>query len=270
MVEVLEPISKKEYHHIVAGNFSRGSIDETAIEEQAMKLVDELPKLAAGNYWWRIYTKLHLCKKAGGSVEQLTPYTAAELMNSPAPDELMIAAIHPDEREICYSFVGEFSAYVSNLPPERRNKQSINLYMRIRQKDNSYKWMNVQFPFTLLDEHGKEKGGLIVYTDLSHTDVQLTAPEMMIIDSSNGEMLRFKGAEASVDPVKNLQNKIKGLTKRQAQILYLISKGKASKQIAAELKIAKNTVENHRQRMLKKFEAKSSIELIDILKDGLR
>jgi DNA-binding CsgD family transcriptional regulator len=270
MTQQLNPISKQVYKDYVKQNFTSSAVDDTLIVKEMMPLVNELAKLAGGIYFWRIYSKTNYCIEAGGQVEQLTPYTAEELIKSAAADELMIAAFHPDEREMIYSFIGKFSEYIIKLPAERKNKQSINLYLRIRQVNGTYKWVNAQYPFSVFGADGKEKGGLIVYTDLSHTPVQLTAPEMMIIDASTGDILRFKGEEASVDPIKNLQSKIPGLSKRQAQILYLISKGKASKEIAAELKIAKNTVENHRQRMLKKFEAKSSIELMDILKDELR
>jgi DNA-binding CsgD family transcriptional regulator len=269
MLQQIERISKTEYKKIVKNNFTSGDIDNTAISDEIMPLVNDLPKFVTGNYFWRIYTKQNYCLLAGGNVQELTPFTSEQLLSSEAPDELMISAIHPDELEYCYSFVATYSAYIYRLPFAERNKQSINLYMRIRQMDGTYKWINVQYPYTVFDEEGKETGGLIVYTDLSHTEVKLTTPEMLIIDSATGNILRYKGAEGSVDPVRSLQSKIPGLSKRQAQILYLISKGKASKQIAAELNIAKNTVENHRQRMLRKFNAQSSIELMDKLKDVL-
>jgi DNA-binding CsgD family transcriptional regulator len=270
MAEQLNPISKQQYHQTVRMNFSSGAVDDLQILQEAMKVVNELPKLVTGAYFWRIYSKINYCIEAGGHVQQLTPYTAEELKNSKAPDELMIAVFHPDEREMIYSFIDKFAGYINSLPQERKNKQSINLYVRIRQINNAYKWVNVQYPFLLFDSEGKGTGGLIVYTDLSQTGINFTSPEMTIIDSTTGDILRFKGAEPSIDPVINLQNKIPGLSRRQSQILYLISKGKASKEIAAELKIAKNTVENHRQRLLRKFEAKSSIELMDLLKDVLR
>jgi len=43
------------------------------------------------------------------------------------------------------------------------------------------------------------------------------------------------------------------LSCREAEVLQLIAEGKASKQIAAELSLSKKTVENHRQRLMKKL-----------------
>ena len=162
MVQQVQPLSKTEYKTIVKRNFTRGAVNDEAIVKEIMPLVHELPKLATGIYFWRIYSKANYCIDAGGSVQSLTPYTAEELIKSTAPDELMIAATHPDDREFCFSFIEKFSSYVFTLPVKERNKQSINLYLRIRQKDATFKWINVQYPYSVFDEEGREKGGLIV------------------------------------------------------------------------------------------------------------
>jgi DNA-binding NarL/FixJ family response regulator len=52
------------------------------------------------------------------------------------------------------------------------------------------------------------------------------------------------------------------LTQRETEILGLIAKGLASKQIAGMLSISENTVSNHRKNMLAKMGAKSSAELV--------
>ena len=44
------------------------------------------------------------------------------------------------------------------------------------------------------------------------------------------------------------------LSCREAEVLQLIAEGKASKQIAAELNLSRKTVENHRQRLMKKLD----------------
>jgi DNA-binding CsgD family transcriptional regulator len=52
------------------------------------------------------------------------------------------------------------------------------------------------------------------------------------------------------------------ITNRQKQIINLLAQGRPSKEIAHILKISKNTVDNHRQRLLKKFNVSSSAELV--------
>ncbi|MFC2127857.1 response regulator [Bacteroidota bacterium] len=55
----------------------------------------------------------------------------------------------------------------------------------------------------------------------------------------------------------------KKLTKKEIEILGLLSKGNTTKDIAAELFISMRTVETHRSNMLKKLKVKNSAELIN-------
>jgi DNA-binding CsgD family transcriptional regulator len=55
------------------------------------------------------------------------------------------------------------------------------------------------------------------------------------------------------------------LSQREKEILLLISKGKNSKEIADELFISSNTVENHRNNILKKTRSKNMLSLINHL-----
>lgn len=52
------------------------------------------------------------------------------------------------------------------------------------------------------------------------------------------------------------------LTKREKEILELIVAGKASKVIATDLGISKNTVENHRKNIMAKLHTKSVVDLV--------
>jgi len=52
------------------------------------------------------------------------------------------------------------------------------------------------------------------------------------------------------------------LTKREKEILFLISEGLGSKQIAIKLKASENTISNHRKSMLKKTNTRNVAHLI--------
>lgn len=57
---------------------------------------------------------------------------------------------------------------------------------------------------------------------------------------------------------------------REKDVLHLLVKGLSSKQIAYELGLSKNTVDNHRQNMLKKSHTQCTAALIVLaLKNGL-
>lgn len=52
------------------------------------------------------------------------------------------------------------------------------------------------------------------------------------------------------------------LSRRETEVLELIQKGKLTKEIAAELYISKNTVNNHRVALFNKFDVGNMAELI--------
>ena len=52
------------------------------------------------------------------------------------------------------------------------------------------------------------------------------------------------------------------ITKRELQILDLLSRGMSSNEIAAELFISHNTVDFHRRQLLKKTDSKNIADLI--------
>jgi DNA-binding NarL/FixJ family response regulator len=57
------------------------------------------------------------------------------------------------------------------------------------------------------------------------------------------------------------------LTKREQEILHLIKAGKTSKEIADILFLSELTVKSHRQNMMRKFDVKNVVELLDRTKD---
>jgi len=57
----------------------------------------------------------------------------------------------------------------------------------------------------------------------------------------------------------------KGLTQREKEVVRLLVKGYSSQRIADELFVTKHTVDTHRKRMLRKFGASSTTELINML-----
>jgi len=52
------------------------------------------------------------------------------------------------------------------------------------------------------------------------------------------------------------------ITKREMDVLSLLSKGFSTKEIAARLSISAHTAESHRKSLLGKFEAKNAAEMI--------
>lgn len=60
----------------------------------------------------------------------------------------------------------------------------------------------------------------------------------------------------------NLRSKEEIFSLREREVLYLLSEGKSSKEIADQLFITERTVESHRKNMLEKGHVKNTVELI--------
>ncbi|APZ52698.1 PhnD/SsuA/transferrin family substrate-binding protein [Salipiger abyssi] len=60
------------------------------------------------------------------------------------------------------------------------------------------------------------------------------------------------------------------LTRRERQILHLVSRGLSSKEIAARLGVSPKTVEFHRSNLLRKFDVRSAAQLISVAGEQAR
>ena len=52
------------------------------------------------------------------------------------------------------------------------------------------------------------------------------------------------------------------ITPRELEVIKLLRRGYSSRQVASQMKISFNTVETHRKKILKKFKAKNTPEMI--------
>lgn len=78
-----------------------------------------------------------------------------------------------------------------------------------------------------------------------------------LIHMPTGKFCLFKDEDSSSD---------KFLTRREAEILGLVSQGLQSKEISDRLSISVNTVNNHRQKIIEKLNAENSYEALSFAK----
>lgn len=63
-------------------------------------------------------------------------------------------------------------------------------------------------------------------------------------------------------PLVSAADPLAGLTNRERQVFHLIIEGKSTKQVAELLSISTKTVENHRGKVLDKFNVANTVELV--------
>ncbi|HCO86479.1 MAG TPA: DNA-binding response regulator, partial [Arenibacter sp.] len=73
---------------------------------------------------------------------------------------------------------------------------------------------------------------------------------------------KYLSDEAALIVKKNVGSKIPIITRREKEVLSLISEGLTNNQIATKLFISITTVDTHRKNLLAKFEAKNTATLI--------
>jgi len=73
---------------------------------------------------------------------------------------------------------------------------------------------------------------------------------------------KFLSHEAATTMLKNEDSKIPVITRREKEVLLLISEGMTNHEIGEKLFISTTTVDTHRKNLLSKFEAKNTATLI--------
>lgn len=261
MTGILQPISSEYFFQYYKEHLSKDVSNKIDPNTYFSPLIEQLPRLATGPFFWQIYDNTNATVfNIGGAVNQLTPFTAQDLLQNKAGPEVLVQMFHPDEIIPIHTFIEKFSSYIMALEASKRTSQSITIYTRVKNGAGVYRWNSIQYPAFLFDDEGKILYGLIVYTDITNTGRVFEKPMLSILDSSDSTNHIFTCYDDSHK--SGIRYELPQITRREAEVLELMRKGKASKEIAGQLNIAKNTVENHRQRILKKFGVYSTVELL--------
>lgn len=133
---------------------------------------------------------------------------------------------------------------------ERKNYKLQNEY-RILNSHNKYIRIIEQFQVLELDNKGN------VWLVLSTMDI---SPNQEEYNGVRSQWINMKTGNLKVIQTNNTDN-IK-LSKRESEILSFVTDGLLSKEISKKLSISLHTVNTHRQNILKKLGANSSIEAI--------
>lgn len=194
---------------------------------------------------------------AGGEFNENSPLTAKEWLglNPMGIGEL----IHPLDKLKMQSFVVYIAEYFSQLSEADREKIKPSFVFRMRTRNHTYSWRIMHYPKLVYD-------GMFphyVMCSISDFEFLLKDPKcaMYINDKREGKHEMYYCDEELVS-LKKIE-KTHPLTDREIEVLALLKKGLISKEIANQLGISKNTVENHKQNMYSKLGFRKINELIN-------
>jgi len=161
--------------------------------------------------------------------------------------------IHPDDQFIVMdSYIKTFEFFL-NLPEEER--KDYKMILNFRQRDKYGKYLNIILQLVVLDLDKKGNIWLIlILDDLLPDKISFEGVNRRLIHIKTGKICLFKD---ELEP-----NKKTILSTREVEVLGLVSKGFASKEIADKLFLSINTVNNHRQNILEKIKAVNTTEAV--------
>jgi DNA-binding CsgD family transcriptional regulator len=167
----------------------------------------------------------------------------------------ILNTIHPDDMEFVAKAEATYIEFLHNkLGIEKILNYKTNYSFRSRMKNGEYCLLNHQSILLTIDDAGRFGKSLNIHTNIDHL-TKTNNNTISLIGLNNepsytniGVVLDFK--------------EITSFSKREIEIIKLISEGHPNKKIAIFLDISENTVKTHRKNINHKSDSKNSVELV--------
>lgn len=159
--------------------------------------------------------------------------------------------IHPEDLFQRHLLELEFFNFLKTVDSDERLNYATRCKIRTLNNKNNYQYI-LHRSFYLKNS---SEGGLWLAVCLYNYSF-----EKPPVNGIEGKIVNVKTGESVI--VDTYDNCTDLLTRREKEILLLISKGVISKEIAARLHISINTVNRHRQNILDKLKVGNSIEAV--------
>jgi DNA-binding CsgD family transcriptional regulator len=166
--------------------------------------------------------------------------------------------IHPDDKPLVFDSYRKSFDFISSLPVTERKDYKLILNFRQRDKNGIYLNLILQLVVLELDRDGNIWLVLII-DDILPDRIKFTKVSRRLMNIRNGSVALFRNED------RRKQKTI--LSSREIQVLGLVSRGFASKEIANRLFLSVSTVNNHRQNILEKISAANTSEAINYAKN---
>lgn len=167
-----------------------------------------------------------------------------------------ISFMHPDDIPIVldtYRRVWDFSL---SLPIAERKDYKTIFNFRLRSPEGKYYHFIQQLVTLELDKYGNYWLSLTL-SDMLPAKTRFNKVNRRVVNMRTGKYFSFDDEKRS---------KLM-LTKRETEILGLVSHGFVSKEIADKLLVSVSTVNNHRQKILKKIKVTNTDEAVSYAKN---
>lgn len=179
----------------------------------------------------------------------------------------IIASIHPDDMDHVASAENKLLKLLyEQFGKEKVLKYKMGYCFRFRTADGSYQLFQHQAVLLTLDDQGGFSKSLNIHTNINHLTTQNNFKASLIGLEGEPSLL---GIDVHGNDLPN-PPKSHNFSKRELEILKLISEGLNSKMIGERLNISTETVTTHRRNILSKSNAPNTTKLIaTLIQEGL-
>ena len=255
--KALKPLSSSELLRNVRVQKTHDDVDYPLFFR---KTIDELANYAVGPYYWFITDNSQITMlDCSDNINQFLPYSKEEWLKAEGAFERCAGIYHPDDQAFVYACLSFAMKYPQTNELALQGKIRFNIYTRALNAQGEYRMTLIQFPLQYFNEKNENESSLVLTTDLSHLPLEPVAM-MTVIDNSHKEPRYFKMLNHQKNELQAVS--LPKITSREQDVLHLLTKGYTSPQIAQTLKIAENTVENHKRNLREKTNTKNVAELI--------
>ncbi|RZL48739.1 MAG: LuxR family transcriptional regulator [Pedobacter sp.] len=255
-METLKPLTTEQFVKNAKSDKVLGIIN---FEEYFATQIKEAHNFAIGPYYWFIGDNTNmLITVASENIGNLSPYQKEQWENKPAL--FFVENLHPEDSFYVLSAIQFAMDRIVQLPSEKQADVRINIYARMLNAENIYRWVLIQMPGLYVNAENLTTCGLMMVTDLTHFNFTSRPILMTLIDKVNNKKEYYHLSLQEKLKIDNVA--LPKITNREQQLLQLMLRGLNSPEIADKLCISYHTVENHKRNLRRKTFTKTSVELM--------
>lgn len=128
------------------------------------------------------------------------------------------------------------------------------------QKELAHRWPSV--PIIMITGHGDIAMAVKAIKDGAFDFLEKPFDDTRLIESIRAALSRATALTAEKEELSELRVRLNELSPRQREVMELVARGLANKEIAAQLKLSPRTVENYRAWVMEKMGAKNLADLV--------
>ncbi|NUN68180.1 MAG: helix-turn-helix transcriptional regulator [Bacteroidetes bacterium] len=163
----------------------------------------------------------------------------------------LFSIMHPQDIPVVLETLQRGNGYLIGLPAAEKKEHKIIYDFRLRSAKGTYARFIQQLLPLELDARGNI-WLMLMLNDIVPERGEEMPPQRSVVNMRTGKQCVFSDEESGRTV----------LSKREIEILGMLSKGMGSKQVADELFLSVNTVNNHRRNILEKTNTENTAEAV--------